>query len=45
MDSFLLGLSLGLGAGIAPGPLLAVVLAASLPDAVLGALASPAARS
>jgi len=34
MDSFLLGLSLGLGAGIAPGPLLALVIRSTLQDGV-----------
>ena len=34
MDSFLLGLSLGLGAGIAPGPLLALVIRTTLQDGV-----------
>ena len=33
MDSFLLGLSLGLGAGLAPGPLLALVIRTALQDA------------
>jgi threonine/homoserine/homoserine lactone efflux protein len=32
MDSFLLGLSLGLGAGLAPGPLLALVIRTALQD-------------
>ena len=32
MDSFLLGLSLGLGAGLAPGPLLALVIRSTLQD-------------
>jgi threonine/homoserine/homoserine lactone efflux protein len=32
MDSFLLGLSLGLGAGLAPGPLLALVIRTTLQD-------------
>jgi threonine/homoserine/homoserine lactone efflux protein len=32
MDSFLLGLSLGLGAGVAPGPLLALVIRTTLQD-------------
>lgn len=32
MDSFLLGLSLGLGAGVAPGPLLALVVRTTLQD-------------
>jgi threonine/homoserine/homoserine lactone efflux protein len=32
MDSFLLGLSLGLGAGLAPGPLLALVVRTTLQD-------------
>jgi threonine/homoserine/homoserine lactone efflux protein len=34
MDSLLLGLSLGLGAGIAPGPLLALVIRSTLQDGV-----------
>ena len=34
MDSFLLGLSLGLGAGVAPGPLLALVIRSTLQDGV-----------
>jgi threonine/homoserine/homoserine lactone efflux protein len=34
MDSFLLGLSLGLGAGLAPGPLLALVIRSTLQDGV-----------
>jgi len=34
LDSFLLGLSLGLGAGIAPGPLLALVIRSTLQDGV-----------
>jgi threonine/homoserine/homoserine lactone efflux protein len=38
MDSFLLGLSLGLGAGLAPGPLLALVIRSTLQD---GAAAPP----
>jgi len=32
MNSFLLGLSLGLGAGLAPGPLLALVIRSTLQD-------------
>ena len=34
MDSLLLGLSLGLGAGVAPGPLLALVIRSTLQDGV-----------
>jgi threonine/homoserine/homoserine lactone efflux protein len=34
MDSFLLGLSLGLGAGVSPGPLLALVIRSTLQDGV-----------
>jgi len=34
MDSLLLGLSLGLGAGLAPGPLLALVIRSTLQDGV-----------
>ena len=34
MDSLLLGLSLGLGAGLAPGPLLALVIRSTLQDGI-----------
>ena len=34
MDTFVLGLSLGLGAGLAPGPLLALVIRSTLQDGI-----------